>query len=500
MKITLTFFLLLHSLQILASEKVLNRGNGGEVDSLNIHLAEGINAHNILRDVYEGLMTLDKKGNPIYGIAKNHIVDGLTWTFELWPNKKWSEGSNVTAYDFVNAWKKAISPETAAPYAFLFSNIVNADEIMQGKLNADELAVWALDKYRIKIKLKSEDSDFLEKLTLPIFYPLLKNNPKTFNGVYRVSERVLQEKIVLQKNNFHPDSDKTYFNQVVYWVTENQSSELKRYRAGELDITETIPDSQMSWIRKNLGKDLRVYPYLGSFFLGLNTNYKELKNINFRKALYHAVDRKILVEKVLKSGQKPAYRVIPNLILNQSEETPDRELEISKAQKYFKDSGFDPSEIKLELLYNNSINQRKTALAVAAMFREVLGIKVWLKNQEWKVFTQTRKTHNKQIFRSGWIADYNSPLSFLKLFESESHFNFYAYNNKNFDQSLNNALQIKDQNMKNKALQKVEDIIIADLPVIPLYYYVSRHLVVQNLQGYEDNISDRHLSRYLNKN
>ena len=486
-----------------ATDNMLNRGNGSEVDSLNIHQAQGLNSHNVLRDLYEGLMTLDTHGEPVYGVAKSHKVKGNVWTFYLRHDAKWSDGSSVVAGDFVRAWQQAVDPKTAAPYAFLLDNIIHAKKIMRMKLAPKNLVVKSVDDFTLQVNLWQPDSAFLEKLSLPIFYPLPKNRGKNHqtisNGAYKISHWVVQEKIELVKNPHYYDKDKVYFDKVNYWVTENQSSELKRFRAGELDITESIPDSQIKWLQENLSDELHIFPYLGSFFLGLNLADENLKNIKLRKALSLAIDRDTLTQKVLKTGQQPAYHIIPRELTNTKENylTRDGEKDRFKAKELFQQTGLNASDLKIEILYNNSGNQRKVAIAIAAMWRQTLGIRAKLLNQEWKVFVQSRKSIKRQAFRSGWIADYADALSFLELFTSSSRFNFYRYKNQQYDKLVSQIKTTSNINEKNDLIELAENHLLNDIPVIPLYYYVSRHLVNSQILGYYDNVSDRHLSKFL---
>lgn len=502
LQFSIIIFLLFICYSKTEAKNLLNRGNGSEPDSLNIHLAEGLNSHNILRDLYEGLMTLDIEGKPIYGTAISHSINDNIWTFHLRKNAYWSDGSLVIATDFVHGWQQAIDPNTASSYAFLMNNILNANEIIQLKKPLDTLGIKAIDDYTLEIKLLRHDSAFLEKLSLPIFYPLSKNNKNaqqiTSNGPYKISRWVMQEKIVLEKNDFYYDHASVYFDQVNYWVTENQSSELKRFRAGELDITESIPDNQINWLKQNLPHQLHISPYLGSFFLGLNLENKYLQNHKLRQALSLAIDRQILSEKVLKTGQQEAYHIIPTSLTNNLPvNILTNQVRIQQAKQLLLQSGINIGDLKIEILYNNSQNQRKVAIAIAAMWRQTLGIRAKLHNQEWKVFVQSRKSTKRSAFRSGWIADYADALSFLELFTSHSRFNFYRYKNPKYDDLINNISNTRDQILKNTLIQQAENMLLHDIPVIPLYYYVSRHLVNNQIAGYVDNVADRHLSKYI---
>ena len=484
------------------SQNVLNRGNGSEPDSLNIHLAEGLNSHNVLRDLYEGLMTLDINGKPIYGAATSHTVKNNLWTFKLKTEGKWSDGSAVVAGDFVRSWQKVLDPKTGASYAFLMNNIVNAKNIISLKLKPNSLSVKAIDNHTLQINLLKPDPAFLEKLSLPIFYPqpisIAQNHDIISNGAYLLQDWKIQEKIVLNKNPFYYGAQSVYFDTVNYWVTEDQSSELKRFRAGELDITESIPDSQIDWIKQNLPEELHIVPYLGSFFLGLNISDKYLSNRKLRQALSLAINRQILTEKVLKTGQQPAHHIVPRSLAALSKVNhTNTAFNKSKALSLLKESGVNIQDLKIEILYNNSQNQRKVAIAIAAMWRQNLGIRAKLLNQEWKVFVQSRKSKKRQAFRSGWIADYADALSFLELFTTDSRFNFYHYHNLEYDNAIKNIVESDNPIMKKHLIEIAENILLDDIPVIPLYYYVSRHLVKKQLFGFNNNVADRHLSKYL---
>ncbi|WP_162846720.1 peptide ABC transporter substrate-binding protein [Marinicella litoralis] len=469
--------------------QTFHRGNGSEPDSLNIHQAQGINSQNILLDLYEGLMTFDAKGLIIPGAITHYQVseDQLQWHFYLNPHAKWSDGTSLTANDFLFAWQTAIDPQVAAPYRQLFNNLMR-----DGELN-----VTAPHSLQLHITLNYPDASFLNKLVLPIFFPLPSHNNdrRVSNGAFYLSQWDIQEKIHLLKNKHYHQADKVQLKEVVYWVTENQNSELLRFRANELDLTETIPDHQIDWLKKNHPNELKIAPYYGTFFLGLNLNDSLLNNPKLRQALSASIDRDILVNKVLKSGQQAAYAIIPPV-----EPTPkDPLINIPKAKQLLADSGFNKETDHLEILYNNSDNQKKVALAVAAMWRQNLGIKSRLRNQEWKIFVNTRKSPNKQVFRSGWIADYFSPINFLELFHSNSHFNFYGMKQQKYDDLIDAMNTTTDPSLLNKLTIQAEQILSDELPVIPLYHYVSRHLVAKHIKGYHDNLMDKHLSRYISK-
>jgi len=488
MKNCLFCLLTVFSTVLLAEPPTLNRGNGGEPDSLNIHQAQGLNSQNLLMDVYEGLMTFDAHGQVVSGVAISHQVsaDQLSWQFKLNPQARWSDGQSLTSADFLYAWQQAIDPLTAAPYRQLFDNLIT-----EGQLN-----VQAPSAHELHLTLNHPDSSLLNQMVLPVFYPLPAHQPseRVSNGAYVIHDWRIQQYIELKKNPHYHAAQSVYFERVKYWVTENQNSELLRFRAGELDITETIPDNQIDWIRQHLADELRLAPYYGTFFLGLNLDDTQLSDLRLRQALNLAIDRQILVDKVLKSGQLPAAGIIPR-----DPEHGQSLYDPQQAKSLLSQSSFRPQTDQLEITYNNSDNQKKVALAVAAMWRQHLGIRSRLKSQEWKVFVNTRRGPLKQVFRSGWIADYHDPMDFLRLFHSASPFNFYGFKDAQYDELLSQLTLTQHQAQRHSLIDQAEGILAEQLPVIPLYHYVSRHLVSTDISGFHNNPMDKHLSRYLQR-
>lgn len=468
-----------------AAEQLLRRGNGAEPDSLNPHLAQGLNSHNILHDVYEGLFTFNMSGEPVLGVAQSYRIseDGLHWHIQLKDQARWSDGEPVNAADFIKAWQLAVRASTAAPYAFLLDNMRK-----QGRLQ-----VFSTSVKQLTIQLNQPDPALAAKLVLPVFAPIPSHSTdnSVYNGAYQIAEHRPHEWILLRKNPFFHSAKTVHFESIQYQVTENQNSELLKFRAGELDITETVPDNQLDWLQVTYPNALRIAPYNGSFFLGLNLADHHLQDKNLRQALYWAIDRDILVNKVLKSGQKPAAGLIPMT------DNEFNAFDIDKARNFLAQSNFKVDSERLQLLYNNSNNQKKTALAVAAMWRQNLGIKTRLRNQEWKVFIKTRQGPQKQVFRGGWIADYHDPLNYLQLFESDSRFNYYQFNDADYDQLVQQIRLTPSVEKRTALIKQAETILQSELPLIPLYFYVSRHLVNPELKGYHDNLADKHLSRYL---
>jgi oligopeptide transport system substrate-binding protein len=507
--------ILLSLFQMLAQQatwaSTVRRGLGPEPDSLNIHQAQGLTAINLLRDLREGLLTFDRRGEPAPGVAvKWEVLDeGLRYRFTLRDDARWSNGDPVTAPDFVRAWRRALSPSSAAATAGLLMGLRNAEEVLGGSVKPDALGIKAIAPGVLEVTLNESAPWILEILAHPVSYPLHSSAVEDMrrapvNGAYVLAEWTPHAMIRLEKNvHFHAAST-VAVDVVEYHPIEEPAAELSRYRAGELDITETIPAGRFEWLQEHYAPDLRVHPYLGSFWLGMNFRDRRLGgSVRLRRALALAIDRETLARVVLGAGEMPATSIVPPGISNyqpaampmSASSQAEREAE---AVRLLKASGLAADEpLLLELRYNTSGLHRRVAIAVSAMWKQVLGVNTELLNEEWKVFVNNRRMGVvTQVFRGGWIADYADPGSFLDLFLSGNALNTTFYSNQVFDSLMGQADAAQGAD-RMELLRQSETLLMEDMVVIPLYYYVSRHLVRPGISGFIDNIRDIHLSRHL---
>ena len=476
------------------NSKVLVRGNGSEAESLDPQLVRSESAGNIVRDLYEGLLTVTADGTLVAGVATSWFWNAQTQCHEfvLRDNAKWSNGDLVSAEDFRRGIEYALDAKNLSPYSQLLQDI--------SKIQVDS-------PQDLKLCTKNKVPYFLELMVLPVSFPRHSKstikNPIS-NGAFQLEYWSPQEKVVLQKNSYFHSADTVFFNTIEYITTENASSELKRFLAGELDITATVPPSDVGRLRESHAKQLKIAEVLNSYFYGFNMSSPPFKdNLNLRKALSLAVDRKILVENILGTGEVEAWSLVPPKM--RSYHAPNIEYKnwtnqqrITEAKRLYKLAGY--SELKpleFELRYNTSPLHKKTAIALASMWKSVLGVKVELYNEEWKVFVQNRRNKKTQMFRSGWIADVNDASNYLELLSTNHPLNDYAYSNPRYDDLLQ---QTKEASAKRLSiLQAAEEQMLQDQAIIPLYYYVSKHMLNENIAGWEENLLDHHLSRYLSR-
>ncbi|NDK39409.1 peptide ABC transporter substrate-binding protein [Pseudoxanthomonas gei] len=496
----------------------LERGNGPEPSTLDAHRCQEVACGNVLRDLYEGLVTEDAAGRLIPGMAERWEVsaDGRTWTFHLRDGLRWSNGAPLDAAQVVASFRRAFSPQTAAPFAELFDALQNAQAVQAGQLPPASLGVAAPDPRRVVFTL-SRSAALPALLTLPIAFPVYLPAVQRFgaqhtrpgrlvgNGAYSLLAWTPQANLSVQKNpHFHAAADVS-IARVRYQVTEDASAELQRFAAGDLHITETVPPQPLQALRERFGGRLRIAPYLGAFWLGLNLTRPPFKDAPaLREALSLAVDRDKLTRHVTGLGEQPAYGLVPTGIPGYAgaQTTWARASQAqreARAKALYRAAGYSEGKpLVLELRYNTSTPHRRMALAVASMWRDVLGVQVRLRNEEWKVFVQNRKQRTiTQVFRGGWVGDVVDARNFIAAFGSDGPLNWTGYDDAGFRERLARADAAKTEAARNAWLHAAEQTLLNDHMAIPLYFYTSKHLVGPELEGFEANPLDRHASRWL---
>ncbi|MDT8449556.1 MAG: peptide ABC transporter substrate-binding protein, partial [Wenzhouxiangellaceae bacterium] len=371
------------------AEQVIHRGLGPAPGTLDIHRAQGISAFNLLRDLHEGLLTRDAGGRPVAAIARRWHVsgDGREWTFDFDPDARWSDGQPITADDFVRGFESARDPATASPTARWLAPVV-------------DIAAIAPD--RLRIRLERRVPWFDELLTLPVAFPWPDGGRAVYSGAFVLERETPGARFELARNRHFRAAGDVGPDRVVWHVTEDPSAELARFRTGELHVTETVPPGRLDWLDAELGGALRVAPYLGSFYLAFNLSRPPFAGRpKVREALSLAIDRDILVDRVLGTGERPAWRLVPPGMPGWPpaghEAQPgiahmERAERIERARELYRAAGFGRDRpLELELRFNSSLSHRRLAVAVAAMWKQYLGVRTRLVNEEWKVFVTNRR-------------------------------------------------------------------------------------------------------------
>lgn len=501
-----------------SSDELLLRGNSGEPSTLDPHLSRNSAELIIVNDLFVGLFSQDSHGRIVPGSASSHTVsgDGRVWTFTLRDGLQWSDGKAMSADDFVYSFRRVLDPATAAPNASMLYPIKNAEKINAGELPPERLGVTAADDNTVRIELEQPvpyfDKILVNSVSLPVpRHAIEKYGSKwtrppnsVSNGAFVVNQwspRVYVE--ALKNPNFY-DAEKVRLKGVRYIPTEDLSTQLKRFRAGELDIGLNFPPTQANWIKTNLADEIRMFPIVGTYYYPINLRSPKMQNKSVRLALNMAVDRKVITEKIMGSGELPAFSLVPPGFENyRSLAAPEyagwtMERRREEARSLLASAGYNKANpLRFELRYNMTEEHQAIAVAIADMWLSV-GVKVNLLSTEARTHFRDLSTGEYEIGRAALFAYYHDPKSFLfTLAAANKAENYTGYNNPAFDQLIAKSDIVKDEEARGQMLQQAEVLAMSDYPAVPLFHYVSKRLVSKRVRGWQNNPVGTHLSQYL---
>jgi ABC-type oligopeptide transport system substrate-binding subunit len=497
------------------ADEILDRGLGGEPESLDPHRSRSLQAGHVQRDLGEGLTGYSATGELEARAAESWDVsaDGRTYTFHLRADARWSNGEPVTAEDFVYSFRRLVDPETAAFYSQSIIDVGNAEAILAGQMPPEALAVSAPEPHTLVIRLERPTPYFLALLTHPSMFPVHRASIESAggaaslitNGAYRLLRWDVGSLIELERNEHYWDAADTAIGRVRWHIAAEPLAELNRYRAGELEVTDTVPPEAFAALRAERPAELKVSPYLAVYYYGLNLTRPPFKdNPHLRQALSMAIDREVIAEKVVGRGETPAYNWVPPGVDDYESPRPDwadlpRAERHALAQAAYARAGYGPGNpAKVEIRYNTSDTHERIALAVQSMWRDVLGAETTLVNEEFQVLlSNMRAKEVTQVFRSSWSGDYNDAHTFLNVMTSDAASNMTGYASDEFDALMRRAAAEADPERRREYMQQAEAVLLADYPVIPLYFFVSKHLVSPKVEGWGDNVLDYHYSQHL---
>jgi oligopeptide transport system substrate-binding protein len=497
---------------------VLVRGGGPDPDSLDPQKVRGAEAQGIVRDLCEGLTTLDHNAAPAPGVASHWSVsaDGKVYTFTLRPEARWSNGDRVVAADFVAALRRLVDPKTASDYAQYADVIANTDDIVAGRKPPESLGIAAPDDATVVITLAAPAA-YLPALlshpsTCPVHRPTLAAHPESYaragvmvsDGAFVLREWVQGSYVLAVRNHFYWNDAATRLGAVKYLVIPDENAELARYRSGELHITNVVPRGQFDWIREHLGSELHVSPQLNTYYYGFNLRRTPFsKAPGLRRALSEVIDREKLASLVLRVGELPAYGWVPpgtNDYTPQSFDYRGKPMEarIAEAQRLYREAGYSRSRpLSFELRYNAGEVHTKLALATASMWKEALGVEVRLTQVEFKTLLADIDRGDVEVYRSSWVGDYNDAYTFAQYLKSDFGLNLPHYKSAAYDALLTRAAAEADLNARRALLEEAERVMLADTALMPLYFYVNKHLVKPAVLGWYDNVMNVTYSKDL---
>jgi len=495
-------------------EQVLLVGGGADIADIDPQLATGVGEFNVLLAFFEGLTDLDPATlDPIPAIAEKweNSADGRTWIFHLSPAARWSDGLPITAHDFVASWRRLLSPSLGADYANLLYCIASAEDYHRGRTtDFAQVGVTARDERTLEIRVTHPTPELPALLALPPLFPVpmhviekcgstdRRGNPwtrcATFvgNGPFRLTRWRYAQQIDAVRDPNYRDAASVRLRGVRFLLTENQETEERMFRAGQLHVISALATGRIADWRRNHSAALRTVPFFGTDFLRVNVSRPPLDDPRIRRALALAVDREQLASRVLLGTKSPAPTLVPSGFPGYTcpagqTAALDEARRLLAAAGYPGGTGLRP----IQILYNSSDQHRVVFEAIQEMWRRELGVKVELSNQENKTTRQARRLGEYDLLRSSWTADYRDPLTFLDIFTSDNGNNHTRWRSAGYDRLIATARDSADPAERLAALGRAETLLLDEAPIIPLYHYTNFYLVHPAVRGWSGNPIDR---------
>ena len=513
--ITLALVLALSTMPALA-ESVLYRGVFGEPESLDPHRSRLAGEIAILNDLFVGLTSYDVGGRVHAGLAESWQVseDGLSWHFKLRPELKWSDGEPLTAADFVFSFRRAVTPATAATVADRLFMLRNAEAVLNGAAEPATLGVSAPALDEVLLELEHPAPQLPTRLATGAGFPVPRHAIERWgedwkqagrmvgNGAYLLAERRPGELVRLTRNPYFYAADEARIDTVIYMPSDNVDTQVNRFRSGELHINRNpgFPPQRQAFLEEQLGPSVRVSPYPLVVFLRLNLRRAPFDNLEVRRALSLAIDRDKIARLVLKGGEQPAYHLVPPMFSNYepvpsplSEGTVESRL--VTARQLLAAEGYSKTQPLTFTLRYPTGWARATCIAIAAMWREI-GVRASLEQSEIKSMVADVRRGEFDVAYDGAIHD-NDPEQYLERLRPDGIYNSGGYRSEVFGAAFTDARLEPDPKVRRQRLREAEAIALADFPIVPVVYGVSRSLVAPSVRGWQPNPMDIHLTRYL---
>ena len=497
------FILLLISLMFASSsyaaqnEIVYNLG--ADPKTIDPALNNTTDGNNVISNIFEGLIRTGLDDNLEPGCAESWEIsdDGMTWTFHLRDNLKWSDGKKITASEFRDGFLRALNSETGSPYAYYAFFIKNGEKFYNGNAKAEDVGLSAPDEKTFVIELEYRNPLMLDYLAFSLFQParmdvITENSrgwaakPETLisNGPFKLESWKHGEggEITLVKNPEYWEAEKVKVDRLRFVFINDENTALAAFRAGRIDYMGTIPSQMLPMLLK---QGLATsQPSLGTAFCDFNITREPFNDARVRRAFTLAIDRKIIIDKILLGGQRPATGFVCDVVPGTTSDKDFRteggaflpeHADIDEARRLLAEAGYPNGENfpKVSYKYNSNPGNKSLAEALQGMWKKNLGVEVELVNEEWKVFIETRNKKDYDIARDAWIMDFYDAGSILETLISNSPQNNTGYNNPKFDEAMTNAAREMSHEKRVNFMHEAESYLMEDLPVAPIYFYSS---------------------------
>lgn len=503
-------------------QKILRWGNGDEPQDLDPQVISGSVEHHLVEALFEGLVSNSPDDSGVKpGVAERWEMsdDGLVYTFHLRADARWSNGEPVRADDFVRSYERMLSPRLATEYAYMLFLLKGAVDYYSGRTaDFSTVGVRAPDARTLVLTLARPAPFFLSALTHYAWFPVPVSVIGKFgpvdakgsrwtrpgnhvgNGAFVLTEWRQNQVISVRRSATYWDRETVKLDGIDFYPVTEPDNEERMYRAGQLDITYDFPPQKLASYKRMPGTPLRIDPYCGVYFYRFNVKRKPFDDVRVRRALALAIDRELLVKQVTRADEKPACTIVPPNVAGYTS-APDAafKADVAEARRLLTEAGYPDGKgfPKTELLYNTMSKHQMVAEALQQMWRKNLGIEISLYNQEWKVYIDSQKTMDFQVQRAGWIADYVDPHVFFDLWRTGGGNNNTNWGDPEYDRLLDAALEAKTQSERFAIYQRMEKMLLRDLPIMPIYFYTYARLISPCVKNFRTTFLDNYPWKYV---
>ncbi len=478
--------------EVAGRNKILLLGNGTDIETLDPHMATGVPEHHIITALFEGLVApdADDPDKDAPGVAEKwESPDFVTWTFHLRHNAKWSDGTPLTALDFIYAYKRLLSPKLLADYAEMLHIIRGAAAFNKGQ-NPDfsQVGVTAADNYTLIITLDGPAPYFPSMLKHYAWFPVPRHAIERYgamdqpdvswarpgkivsNGPFQLKEWVINHYIAVTKNPQYWDSGMVKLKEIHFFPTADSNTEERQYKGGQLHVTDTVPLDKIPFYRETKPPDFYQSPELSTEFYRCNVTKPPLNDARVRRALALALDREEMVTKILRGGQQPATGMTPPLAGDGYEVLHVVKFDLVEARRLLAEAGFKDGKgfPKFDILTNNKGNSRTVAEYFQEAWRKNLGIEIGVRQQEWQVYLDSMRKGDYTLCRAGWTGDYPDPFTFLSIWRSFDGNNYTGWKNAKYDELMAASTHERDSAKRREILRAGEEILLDEMPAIPM--------------------------------
>ncbi len=491
---------------------ILIMGNGAEPATMDLQIATGVPEHHLFDALNEGLVatTVENPDANGPGVSTHWDTnDFTTWTFHLRKEARWSDGTPLTAHDFVWSYQRILSPLLLAEYAQMLYPMVKAREFNEGTLtDFSQVGVKALDDHTLRITLNGPAPYFPSMLKHYSWYPVPRHVIERFgkmtdrdtkwtrvgntvgNGPFKLKEWRYTHSITVERNSEYWDAATVKLNGIVFLPIVSDATEERAFRDGQIHVSEQVPLSQIPEYREKHPEVFHENALLSTYFYRINTTRPPMNNKLVRQALAMAIDRAGLIRNVLRAGQKPTTGFTPPGAGEGYEAPNILRFDPEGARKLLAEAGFPDGKgfPKFEILINTLESHRTIAEAIQEMWKKYLHIEVGVLNQDWSVYLDSQKRLDYQVSRAGWVGDFLDPFTFLSLWQSGDGNNQTGWNNPRYDSLLEGSLREGDTKKRLALLTEAETLLLDELPVLPIYWYVRPTLVRPEVLGLKSSL------------